>query len=588
MTALQNTNSYILEYYSQIKAGKIIAGQELIMMLKKLSNEVQARNVLKNEKFEFEDSEKRIKFIEKECKHFEAPHAGKPFKLELFQKAFIEAIFAIKIYDEELGKYVRKYQNVLFLVGRKNGKTPLIGAICLSEWFCGPTGLKVLCASNNYEQADLMFQAINAMREESPTIERVTRKNLRGIFFGNPKQKKKKGKFSYQNKGNIRKLSAKAGAKEGRNIGIGAVDEVFEMEDDSLVMPIRQALSTQDEPLYFELTTEGFTNGGYLDGRLLEARKVLRGEIEDERWLIWLYTQDSEKEVWTNEESWYKSNPGLGTIKKWSFLRQMVNEARRKSSTKAFVLAKDFNVKQNNAQAWLQAEDIKNDLIFEIEKLNGCIAVGASDLSETGDLTNARILIVNPETKMKYTHTMYFIPLSKLEQMKPEGKETEEYKKYQKWAQDGLLTICEDTEVNQSDVVAWFVKMFKKYKIKTFVTGYDKWQAKAFKNEMKDYGFDIEKIEQGFDLSNAMNSLETDLKENRLNYNQHPIDIMCLENVSAEWNPAGTKRRPVKVQGDQSKKIDGAVTMLICYETLDRYRADYMNMAKNLNSKKAG
>ena len=29
-------------------------------------------------------------------------------------------------------------------------------------------------------------------------------------------------------------------------------------------MPIRQALSTQDEPLYFELTTEGFTNDGYL------------------------------------------------------------------------------------------------------------------------------------------------------------------------------------------------------------------------------------------------------------------------------------------------------------------------------------
>lgn len=47
-------------------------------------------------------------------KHFEAPFAGKPFLLALFQKAFIEAIFAIKIYDEELGRYVRKYQDILF------------------------------------------------------------------------------------------------------------------------------------------------------------------------------------------------------------------------------------------------------------------------------------------------------------------------------------------------------------------------------------------------------------------------------------------------------------------------------------------
>ena len=68
------------------------------------------------------------------------------------------------------------------------------------------------------------------------------------------------------------------------------------MEDDTLVMPIRQALSTQDEPLYFELTTEGFTQDGYLDKRLIDARKVLNGEKQNERWLIWLYTQDCEEE----------------------------------------------------------------------------------------------------------------------------------------------------------------------------------------------------------------------------------------------------------------------------------------------------
>ncbi|WP_330617916.1 terminase large subunit [Mobilitalea sibirica] len=571
---MQITNSYIIQYYNEIKAGNIIVGQELMMMLKKLVDEIQGRNVLRDHiRIDFEDSEKRIKFIESECKHYEAPHAGKPFKLELFQKAFVEAIFAIKIYDEELERYVRKYQNVLFLVGRKNGKTPLIGAICLAEWFCGPTGLKVLCASNDYEQADLMFQAINAMREESKTLEKVTRKNIKGIFFGNPKQKKKKGKFSYQNKGSIRKLSAKTGAKEGRNIGIGAVDEVFEMEDNSLVMPIRQALSTQDEPLYFELTTEGFTNDGYLDKRLVDARKVLRGEVEDERWLIWLYTQDNEKEVWIDEKSWYKSNPGLGKIKKWSFLRQMVQEARTKTDTKAFVLAKDFNVKQNNAQAWLQPEDIKNDLTYDIEDLRECVGIGAADLSETGDLTNARVLIYNPKNKMKYLITKYFIPISKLEQMEGEEKE-----KYLQWVKDNHLAICEDTEVDQSDVVAWFVSLYKKYKIRVFMTGYDKWQAKAFKKEMQDYGFDIDKIEQGYDLSNAMTSLETDLKANRVNYNQNPIDIMCLENTSMKWNSAGTKRMPVKVQGDQDKKIDGAVTMLICYETLDRHRKDYMDI----------
>lgn len=570
-------NSYILEYYKKIKDGEIIVGEELLIQLEKLVKEITdpVYQNLMNIKIEFEDSNKRIKFIESECKHFEAPFAGKPFILALFQKAFIEAIFGIKIYDEELGRYVRKYQDILFLVGRKNGKTPLIAAICLSEWFCGPVGLKMLCASNDYEQAGLMFDAINSMREESKTLEKVTRKNIKGIYFGNPKQKRKKGKYSYQNKGNIRKLSAKSGAKEGRNIGVGAVDEVFEMEDDSLVMPIRQALSTQDEPLYFELTTEGFTNDGYLDNRLIEARKVLYGEVENERWLIWLHTQDSEQEIWDNEESWYKSNPGLGIIKKWSFLRRMIQEARTSTSKKAFVLAKDFNVKQNNAQAWLDKSVIENDLEADLEDYRGMFAIGAADLSETNDLTNARILFFNPDTKEKTTFSMYFIPSSKLDEL--QGKEKDSYLE---WIKAGYIYVCEGSEVEQSDVVTYFVSLYKKYKIRVIFTGYDKWQAKAFAKEMDDYGFDLEKIGQGDQLSNAMGVVESDLKSNKLNYAQNPVDKFCLENVAVKWNSEGTKRKPVKVQGQDDKKIDGAITLFIAYETLDRHRTEYSEYAR--------
>lgn len=573
--------SNILEYYNKIQQGEIIVGRELMLQLKTLKKEIadpiyQKVNKIK---IEFEDSEKRINFIQNECKHFEAPHAGKPFILEIWQKAFVEAIFAIKIWDDELGKYVRKYQDVLFLVGRKNGKTPFISAICLSEWFCGEMGKKILCASNDYEQTDLMFQAINSMREESKTLEKVTRKNIKGIFFGNPKQKKKKGKFSYQNKGNIRKLSAKSGAKEGRNIGVGAVDEVFEMKDDTTVMPIRQALSTQDEPLYFELTTEGFTQGGYLDDRLIDARKVLNGELERPRWLIWLCTQDSEQEVWQDESSWVKSNPGLGKIKKWSFLRNMIEEAKTSNSKRAFVLAKDFNIKQNGACAWLQAKDIENDLTFEIEELEGCIALGATDLSETTDLTNARVMVLKntdkPGIHMKYMYTMYFIPESKLGQVSREDRE-----KYKKWAKDGWLTICAGNEVDYSDVVAWYVSLYRKYNIRVFKAGYDRWNAKSFVSEMEDYGFDLEKIPQDVNnLSNPMKKLEADLKENLVNYNQNPIDKWCLENVSIKIDELG-RIMPVKVQDIKLRHIDGAVTMIICYAVLDRFKRDYLYCVK--------
>lgn len=569
--------SYIVEYHNKVKDKEIIIGHELRLMLEQVYLEVTDPIYQNLHKIRFnpDESEKRIKFIETKCKHYEAPHAGKPFILEIWQKAFIEAIFAIQIYDEELGRYVRKYKEVLFLVGRKNGKTPLIGAVCLSEWFCGEMGKKILCASNDYEQADLMFQAINSMREESPSLEKVTRKNIKGIYFGNLKQKKKKGKFSYQNKGSIRKLSAKTGAKEGRNIGVGAVDEVFEMKDDTTVMPIRQALSTQDEPLYFELTTEGFTQDGYLDKRLDDARKVLNKEIDRPRWLIWLYTQDSELEVWQDESSWVKSNPGLGKIKKWSFLRDMIEESKTSSSKRAFVLAKDFNIKQNNAQAWLQENDISNDLTYDIEDLRGSIGLGAVDLSETTDLSSARVLIMKPNSRVKYFIQMYFIPETKVEEGSKQDK-----KNYLDWAKQGYVHICSGNEVDYSDIVAWYISLYKKYGIRVFKTGYDRWNAKSFVKEMDDYGFDLEKIPQDINnMSNPMKLLEADLKSNLVNYNQNPIDIWCLSNTSVKTDNLG-RIMPIKVQDIRNRRIDGAVTMIIAYATFDRFRKEYLEIVR--------
>ena len=84
-----------------------------------------------------------------------------------------------------------------------------------------------------------------------------------------------------------------------------------------------------------------------------------------------------------------------------------------------------------------------------------------------------------------------------------------------------------------------------------------------------------------------MQLVETDLKNKKLNYNQNPIDKMCLKNTSAKWDSSGTKRMPVKVGLHFESKIDGAVTLLICYETLSRYRAEYIKYAETYNIRRA-
>ena len=561
--------SWLHEYMAKCRSGEILVGRELLQMFDILDEH------LRNPEIRFDPSEanKRIKFIEEHCRHYEAPFAGKPFKLELFQKAFITAIYSFYIYDEEIGRWVRLFQDILFVVGRKNGKTPLVSALCLAEWFCGPKGLRILCSSNDYEQAGLMFDAINAMREESPALAKRTRKNIKGIYFGNPKHPTHHGKFSYSNKGWIRKISAKTRGKEGRNIGVGAVDEVHELTDNTSIMPIRQALSTQEEPLYFELTTEGFVNDGYLDERLREARKVLERELDRPRWLIWLYTQDSEQEIWQDERTWVKSNPGLGVIKKWSFLRQMVEEAKTNKATRAFVLAKDFNFKQNNAAAWLTAEEIANSETFDLEEFRGHFAIGAVDLSKSGDLTCARLLFLRDGRK--YTVSQYFVPEAKLETLSKDDSE-----RYREWIRQGRITVSPGNENDFRLVTQWFVRMVKEYRIRVYKVGYDKWSAVYWVKEMQDTGFDMVRVEQNWgSLSEPMKLVEADLRSKLLIYNDNPIDRWCLQNTALAVNNK-QEQMPVKVQGKDELKIDGAVTMIIAYRVYIDNRAEFVELSK--------
>lgn len=569
--------SWLHLYWNKIQSGEIVAGLHIRQGIKRFLDDFEDPQVL----IDLSESAKRIRFIETECKLYEAPFAGKPFRLELFQKAIIESIYAIKIWDEEVGRYIRKHQDVLIVISRKNGKTPLVAAISLSEFICGEVGTKVLFGSNDYEQADLAFQAADAMREESRRIAKVTRRNIKGIFFGNPKHKRMSGKYSYENKGSMRKISAHGKNKEGRNIKVGVVDEVHEMADNSLVAPIQQAVSTQDEPLYFEITTEGFVDDGYLDHRLAEADKVLSGEMERPDWAIWWFSQDSEEEVWQDENSWQKSNPGLGTIKKKSYLRKQVEEARTDASKRSFVLSKDFNIKQNSSTAWLSESTIANPAMFDIETFKNALYIGGLDFAETTDLCSARALLelsnAHGEYK-KYTISHYFIPEIKADaELEDINVLNPERKNYREWEREGLVTICPGGEVDEDMIVAWYISLYHEYGLVPFKFGYDNWHAKGFKKRFgEQFGEDVlERIGMDYmSLSGPMRALESDLTNKVLNYNNHIIDRWCLKNTACKTNNVGLIM-PVKKYGTSKYRIDGTLSNIICYATLNRFKTEY-------------
>lgn len=552
-------NSYLLEYHAKIEAGEIIVGRELWTELNNLREDIITDAYIYNT----DDALLRMDFMEKCIRLTKSPFYNMPMVLMLWQKAFIEAVYSFKMSDTTL----RRFKKVLFLIARKNTKSETCSALGLTEFFLGNAGSDIVCSSNDDNQASLIYDAIDTMRMLIDPEDLDTKRNQRFIL-------------NKVNNSKIFKLSDRTRNKEGRNIDVAFLDESHEMKDNVIAKSVEQSQSLKDEPLFINLTTEGFVVDGYLDEELIKARKIIAGEddgIMAERTLAWLYTQDSEQEVWQNRASWVKSNPTLGIVKKWSYLDEQIDLAKTSKADRIFVLCKDFNIKQNSAQSWLNIEDYDYKAVYDLEDFRGCIALGAVDLSETTDLTCAKVLLMKPEDKTKYIHTMYFIPESKLENSDDRNAGA----KYSEWARAGLITVTEGNDIDLSKVADWFYTLYKDHGIKLWKCGYDQKFAKDFLNRMEYYGWTkandelIMIIQNAQTLSNAIKLLEADFTHQLVNYNDNEVDKWCLKNACLQVNNIG---QCLIVKAEPSKRIDGAVCDAILYETYRQNRTEWQQM----------
>lgn len=557
-------NSFLLEYHARIETGEIIVGRELWAELERLKEDILTDAYI----YDTGDALLRMDFMENCVRLTKSPFYNKPMVLMLWQKAFIEAVYSFKMSDTTL----RRFKKVLLLIARKNTKSETCSALGLSEFFLGNAGADIVCSSNDDNQASIIYDAIDTMRLLVDPEELDTRRNQRYII-------------NKSNNSKIFKLSDRTRNKEGRNIDTAFLDESHEMKDNVIAKSIEQSQSLKDEPLFINLTTEGFVVDGYLDEELKKCRAIISGEddgIAAERTLPWLYTQDSEGEIWQNRNSWVKSNPSLGIVKKWSYLDEQVDVARTSRADRIFVLSKDFNIKQNGVASWLNTEDYDYQAVYNLDDFRGSLALGAVDLSETTDLTCAKILLMKPGDNTKYIHTMYFIPESKLE----DSDDRNAGAKYAEWAGAGYITITEGNDIDLSKVADWFYKLYTDYGIKLWKCGYDQKFAKDFLNRMEFYGWSrssddmVMILQNAQTLSNAIKLLEADFTHQIVNYNDNPVDKWCLKNATLKVNDLA---QCLIVKQEPSKRIDGAVCKAILYEMYRQNRSEWRQMIGGLS-----
>lgn len=558
-------NSHLLKYKAEIECGNIIAGMELITELENLEDDLKH-----NDEYYYntDAADIRMDFMENCIKLTKSPYYGKPMVLMLWQKAFIEAFFSFKMAKDlkDSNRVIDRFKKLLLLIARKNTKSETCSALDNAEFIVGNEGSDLVCSSNDDAQASIVYDAIDTMRQLYDPNDLDTKKNQRFIINKATNTK-------------IFKLSDRTRNKEGRNIDFAILDEAHEMKNNVIAKSIEQSQSLKDNPKFIIITTEGFVQDGYLEEELKKARAIINGEddsISGQRFLPWLYTQDSEQEIFQNPKSWYKSNPTLGIIKKWDYLNEQVDLAKKSKADRIFVLSKDFNINQNAVESWLNIEDFTYNAKFDIEDFRGSYCLGHVDLAETTDLCCAKALCMKSDDKTKFIITRYFIPQSKLD---PENDDHNAGAKYKEWADQGFIEICEGNDIDIAVVADWFAMLKKKLGITLYKCGYDQKFSKDFLKRMEEYGWtksapyaDLELINQDAKtLSNAIRLVEADFKARLINYNENPVDHWCLKNSCLKVDE---RRNALIVKTNNENKIDGAVTLASLYEMYRRHRSD--------------
>lgn len=564
INALNIDKCWLGKYYLAIQNKERIVGLEMYMGVENLINDILSGEYI----YDTENADIRIDFIENCIRLTKDPFYGQLMILDLFQKAWVEAFYSFKFLDDPTKD---RFVETLLLIARKNGKSELCSALLLTELIIGGEGVDIVCGSNDDAQANILFEACDKMRLMIDPTSVDTWRNQKGMRC------KINQNWMY-------KLTERKRNKEGYNISVAVLDEVHEMKNNSLYKPVEQSVGVKKNYKIFIITTEGFVNDGFLDNLLIEYRKVLKKEdtsYKAIRRLPWLYTMDSEDEVWETDENgisrmWEKANPGIGRIKTWDYLKLQVADGKNSKMNRPFVLSKDFNFKVANSESWLQISDYNYTSEYIINNIDRYVGVGAVDLSESKDMTSAKIYCVKKDDKHKYVLSHYWICSAKLD----ECDDSEAGAKYREWESQGLLTIQNGTHIDLSAVADWIYEMTEKYDIYLYKTGYDRKYKTEWVKRMEYYGWldgeDLVEINQRPDrLHEHIYQVERDL-QHRLICGLNEIDKWCLGNSSLKRDSNG-KVILQKMDNKRSHRIDGAASLVIAEATYDLFKTDIVN-----------
>ena len=526
--------NYIQEYYHGIQTGDIVVGKWIKLLYEKITAGLRDGLFY----FDARKANRAIEFIENFCHHCEG--RNDLITLELWQRSTVCLMFGIV--DED---GLRVFREVFLVMGRKNGKS-LFASACIAymTYLDGEYGAKVYCLAPKLEQAAIVYDNFFKMVAREPELAQLAQKRRSDVYME-------------MTNTSIRPLAFNAKKSDGFNPHLTVCDEIASWPAEQGLKQyevMKSALGARKQPMILSISTAGYVNDGPYDELMMRSTAVLLGNSDERRLLPILYIIDDVKK-WDDIEELKKANPNMGVSVSADFFLEEIAIAKNSLSKRAEFLTKYCNIKQSSTQAWLPY-DVVDGVCggeYSLEDFRSSYCVGGIDLSQTTDLT-ACCVVIERDGKL-YTFAKFFMPANKVEEL-----QEREGVPYQLYVTAGLIQPSGENFVDYNDCFEWFRMLVEEYEILPLQVGYDRYSAQYLVQQMTQYGFHMDDVFQGENLTPVIHEVDGLLRDKTLLLGTNNLLKAHFLNVGMKQNEETRKIRPVKI--DPRCHIDGFVAVI--------------------------
>lgn len=528
-------NNYIYEYYQAIENGSELVGKWIRLLYRKIIDGIENGTYTFSQK----EADRAIKFIEKFCRHNKGRLAPGLIQLSLWQKAFLSVLYGILDADGN-----RQFREVILVIGRKQGKTLLAAGIQTYEAYAdGEYGSEIYDVAPKLDQSDLVFSAFEFNMQHSKSLESITRKRKTDYYI-------KKTNTT------IKKIAFNEKKADGYNPMLTVADEMSSWPAERGLKQWEVMVSgtgARMQPITLAISSSGYVNDGPYDELVKRGTSFLLGNSREERLLPVLYMID-DKAKWDDINELRKSLPNLGTSVKVQFILDEINTAYESMSKRVEFITKYACLKQNSSQAWLSADTVEKccGAELKLEDFKSSYCVGGIDLSQTTDLTSC-CAVIEKEGQL-YVFSRFFLPAEKLDEAT--ARDGIPYRAYIK---RGMLELSGTNYVDYDDCFRWFRELVEKYEIYPLQVGYDKWMAQNLVKDMQGYGFHMDDVYQGFNLTPVLREMEGVLKDGKVHIGDNDLLKIHMLDSALKVDTESNKIKLIKLS--KNAHIDGMAAL---------------------------